>query len=92
MIDSASLICIEPAIQAGVSTGRLLALNTSRTTCCRIRLTPNVASKVSSGRPYRKRTTPRSISMPTQPDTRNASGIATSIDAPMWLGISCCTT
>jgi len=38
-------------IQAGVSTARLLAENIDRTSCCSTRLTPNVASSVSSGRP-----------------------------------------
>ena len=40
-----------PLIHAGVDTARLFAENTERTSCCSTRLTPNVASSVSSGRP-----------------------------------------
>ena len=48
---SASLICSVPLIHAGVSTERLSAEKIERTSCCSTRLTPNVASSVSSGRP-----------------------------------------
>lgn len=48
---SASLTWSVPLIQAGVATARLFAENTERTVCCSTRLTPNVASSVSSGRP-----------------------------------------
>ena len=34
----------------------------------------------------------RSMSTPVSPDTRNAAGIATAIDQPMWFGISVWTT
>ena len=51
MIASASLICSVPLIHAGVSTARLFAEKIERTSCCSTRLTPNVASSVSSGRP-----------------------------------------
>ena len=47
-----------------------------RTACCRIRLSPQVASRVSSGRPYRKRISVRSITTPSAPATRNAAGTA----------------
>ena len=37
---------------------------------------PQVASSVSSGRPYRNRMTPRSMAMPTRPVNRKATGMA----------------
>ena len=49
--DSASFTCQVPLIHDGVDTARLLAVKTERTSCCSIRLTPKVASSVSSGRP-----------------------------------------
>ena len=42
---------IEPLIHSGVLTERFSGENTLRTACCSTRLTPNVASSVSSGRP-----------------------------------------
>ncbi len=42
---------IVPLIQSGVATERFSGEKIERTACCRIRLTPNVASSVSSGRP-----------------------------------------
>ena len=63
-------------MKLGAPTSRLVGPNEVRTACCRIRLMPQVASSVSSGRPYRKRMTPRSIAMPTSAATRNASGMA----------------
>ena len=51
VIASASLIWSVPLIQAGVSTDRLFAEKIDRTSCCNTRLTPNVARRVSSGRP-----------------------------------------
>src|SRR5688572_31637302 len=44
-----------------------------RSACCRISDRPQVASSVSSGRPYRNRMIERSIRMPMKPATRNAS-------------------
>ena len=41
----------EPLIQDGVETSRLLGPKMLRTSCCRISETPQVASRVSSGRP-----------------------------------------
>ena len=72
-----------PVIQRGVSTLRLSGEKILRTACCKISEIPNVANSVSSGRPYRKRITPRSMSIPTAPDTKNAAGTATSKDKPM---------
>ncbi|KAF1057107.1 MAG: hypothetical protein GAK39_06396 [Variovorax sp.] len=40
-----------PLIQAGFSTPTFCAPNSERTSCCSIRLMPQVASRVSSGRP-----------------------------------------
>ena len=42
---------IEPDMKAGALTWRLLAPKIVRTACCRISETPQVASRVSSGRP-----------------------------------------
>ncbi len=47
-----------------------------RTACCRISEMPQVASSVSSGRPYSHWITVRSIRMPIAPETRKASGMA----------------
>ena len=74
--------CVAPLIQAGVPTSRLLAPNTLRTACCNTSDRPQVASSVSSGRPYKNRINPRSIKIPTAPDTRNASGTAMNRLAP----------
>ena len=41
----------EPDIHDGLPTSRLVGPKIERTVCCRIRLTPQVASSVSSGRP-----------------------------------------
>ena len=70
-----------PLIHAGFSTPTFCAPNTVRTSCISTRLLPQVASRVSSGRPYRKRITPRSMAMPTSPATRKASGTAISSDS-----------
>ena len=51
MIESASFNWSVPLIQAGVTTDRLSAVKIERTSCCRMRLTPNVASSVSKGPP-----------------------------------------
>ncbi len=40
-----------PDMKLGVPTSRLLGPKVVRTACCRIRLMPQVASSVSSGRP-----------------------------------------
>ena len=40
-----------PDIQSGFDTSTFCAPKIDRTACCRIRLTPQVASSVSSGRP-----------------------------------------
>ena len=47
-----------------------------RTSCCSIRLMPQVASRVSSGRPYKKRITLRSSAAPISADAMNATGSA----------------
>ena len=41
----------DPAMKAGAETGRLSGPKAVRTACCRISDTPQVASRVSSGRP-----------------------------------------
>ena len=42
-----------PDMKFGAPTSRLVGPKAVRTACCRIRLMPQVASRVSSGRPYR---------------------------------------
>src|SRR3990167_2423430 len=67
-----SMSCTQPLIHAGFSTPTFCAPNTLRTSCCSIRLMPQVASSVSSGRPYRKRITPRSSTAPMRADAMKA--------------------
>jgi hypothetical protein len=56
--------------------------NSSRTACWIRIAMPQVASRVSSRRPYSLRTTTRSISKPINAVTMNASGIATKMLVP----------
>ena len=65
-----------PDIQTGFSTCTFCAPNSVRIAWIRMRLMPQVASSVSSGRPYRKRMTLRSSAMPTSAETANATGTA----------------
>ena len=67
-----------PDIHAGFSTCTFCAPKIVRTAWIRMRLMPHVASSVSSGRPYRKRITVRSSTMPTSADAANATGSAAS--------------
>ncbi|MNL64022.1 hypothetical protein D3C87_1881980 [compost metagenome] len=68
--------CTPPLIHAGFSTPTFCAPKIVRTSCISTRLMPQVASSVSSGRPYRKRSTLRSSTAPTAADAPNASGSA----------------
>ena len=68
--------CRPPLIHTGFSTPTFCAPNTLRTSCCSTRLMPQVASSVSSGRPYRKRITLRSSAAPVKADARKATGTA----------------
>ena len=68
-------------MKRGAETGRLSGPKAVRTACCRISDTPQVASSVSSGRPYRKRMTVRSMPTPIAPATRKAAGTAMGSDA-----------
>ena len=65
-----------PDIQAGLATSTFCAPKMVRTSCIRIRLMPQVASRVSSGRPYSQRITVRSSATPTRPATTKAAGKA----------------
>ena len=67
-----------PDSQAGFSTGTFCAPKIERTACISTRLMPQVASSVSSGRPYSQRITPRSSTAPTAAAARKLTGIATS--------------
>ena len=51
--ENTGLICHEPLIHSGAMTWRLRGENTVLTNCCRIKLTPKVANKVSRGLPLR---------------------------------------
>ncbi len=70
--------CRPPESQAGLATSTFCAPNSTRTSWIRIRLMPQVASRVSSGRPYRWRITVRSSAMPIAAVTKKATGNATS--------------
>ena len=59
-----------------------------RKTCCNTRLTPQVASKVSSGRRYRNWIKPRSISQPNENVTANATRMPTTKKRSIAPGIS----
>ncbi len=67
-----------PLIQLGFSTPTFCAPNRLRTNCISTRLMPQVASRVSSGRPYKKRITLRSMAAPTRAEVRKATGMAAS--------------
>ena len=66
-----------PIIQSGWSTPTSRAPNTERYACCRMRLSPQVASSVSSGRRYRWRISSHSTAMPASPAAQNARTTAT---------------
>ncbi len=65
-----------PDIHDGFSTCTFCAPKIVRTDWISIRLMPQVASSVSSGRPYSQRITARSSAMPTSAETANAAGTA----------------
>ena len=65
-----------PDIQDGLATSTFWAPKIWRTSWIRNRLMPQVASSVSSGRPYSQRITLRSSAMPTSAEARNATGTA----------------
>ncbi|MOA37359.1 hypothetical protein D3C78_1589440 [compost metagenome] len=67
-----------PDSHAGLLTSTFCAPNSRRMAWIRIRLMPQVASRVSSGRPYRWRITVRSNAMPTPALMANATGKAIS--------------
>ena len=70
--------CTPPLIHTGFSTPTFWAPKMLRTSCCSIKLMPQVASKVSSGPPYRKRITLRSITAPVSAASKKATGTAAS--------------
>ena len=88
--ESASLITSEPLIHSGVTTVRFWGEITVRTNCCRMRLIPKVASRVSSGRPLRNWITLRSMMMPAVAATRKPAGMERINARPGWPGSSCC--
>ncbi|SAJ33765.1 Uncharacterised protein [Enterobacter cloacae] len=69
--------CTPPDSQAGFATSRFWAPKVMRTSWISIRLIPQVASRVSSGRPYRWRITVRSSTIPIPAVRQNATGSAT---------------
>ena len=86
----------EPVMKAGAETGRLSGPKAVRTACCSTSDTPQVASRVSSGRPYRNRITVRSMATPIAPATRNAAGTARGSDSSdrpgAWAARAPCST
>ena len=68
--------CTPPLIQLGFSTATFCAPNKLRTACISTKLMPQVANKVSKGRPYKCRKTPRSIAAPTNAAVRKDTGNA----------------
>ena len=85
-----------PDMKDGAPTSRLDGPKIERTACCSTSDRPQVASSVSSGRPYRKRMMPRSMAMPTAPATTKASGRAITSEASNRCGnevrMMSCTT
>ena len=67
-----------PLIQLGFSTPTFCAPNKVRTVCISTNEMPQVASSVSSGRPYKNRITLRSMSAPTSAALPKATGSAAS--------------
>ncbi|MPN15077.1 hypothetical protein SDC9_162406 [bioreactor metagenome] len=65
-----------PDIQLGLATSTFCAPNSTRAAWIRISDRPQVASRVSSVRPYSQRITVRSISTPTAAAAKKATGIA----------------
>ena len=65
-----------PSRNAGASTLTFWAPKMSRASCWSMRLTPQVTSSVSSGRPYSRRMSRSSRIRPIVPATRNATGSA----------------
>ena len=66
--------CTPPLIHEGFSTPTFCAPKMLRTNCISIRLMPQVANRVSSGRPYKKRMTDRSNAAPISADAMKATG------------------
>ena len=75
-ISMASVKFTEPINQAGGSALTSRAPNTERKVCCITRDRPQVASKVSSGRLYKRLIIAHSTSQPTAPATRNDRAMA----------------
>ena len=83
-------MAMEPLIHSGETTVRFWGEIRVRTSCCRIRLMPKVASRVSRGRPLRNWITPRSMAMPASAATRKPAGMDRISARPGWPGSSCC--
>ena len=71
-----SVMCHWPLKKEGLATGTLLEAMKVRTACWRMRLTPKVARRVSSGLLYKCRMTHTSMRAPAEPETRKAKGTA----------------
>ena len=69
-----------PDIHSGEYTVLFNGENILLTNCCKIKLIPKVANKVSKGLPYRFFTTSLSINIPTSPVSKNATGIDIKIE------------
>ena len=88
---TAPRISTPPDSHSGATTLTAGAPKMSRATCCRIRPTPNVTSRVSSGRSYIRWISVISSSAPIAPPTRNPTTSEISSDTPA-LETICCTT
>ncbi len=71
-----------PCSQAGAPTSTLGAPKMLRASCCRISETPQVTSRVSSGRWYIRRISVASRITPSRPPTTKPTGMAISSEMP----------
>ena len=88
-VNSKPPILVIPDIHSGEYTVLFKGEKILRTACCKIKLMPKVASNVSNGLPYRYLITPRSMTTPITPDTKNAAGTAINNEYSIAFGRSC---
>src|SRR5688500_15768689 len=80
-----------PESQPGAGTSTPAVPNTSRASCCSTSETPQVTSRVSSGRWYIRRSSVASRTTPSTPPTANAIGSDTTSDSPAEPSTFCVT-
>ena len=88
-VSSKPPMLVIPDIHSGEYTVLFNGENILLTACCKMRLRPNVASKVSRGLPYKFFTISLSINIPTIPVNKKATGIDIKIEIDKLLGINC---